>query len=388
MISLLSRLFIKNYKDYSDNVVREKYGVLCGGVGIFLNVILFFAKFIAGTLSASVAMVADAFNNLSDAASSIIQILGFKLSSKKPDIEHPFGHGRIEYISALVISFLVLIMGVELFKSSVNAIINPSVTEISLISFIIMLAAICVKVYMMCYNFSVAKKIKSVAMSATGMDSLFDAVSTSLVIISFIFAKFTTLPVDGIAGIVVSCFILYGGFSSAMETITPLLGVAPEPELVMQIEEELLSHEPIIGMHDLIVHDYGPGRQMISLHAEVPGDRNIFELHDVIDNAEVSIAKKLNCQVVIHMDPIDTKNENLKEMKEFLRSELSKIDADLNAHDVRMVPGPTHINLIFDVVKPVSLKMTDDELHCKVQDAMRQKYKNLNCVITFDQPYV
>ena len=387
MIKLLAKLFIKNSENYSDVKVREQYGVLCGAVGIFLNFLLFFAKFLFGTISASVAMIADAFNNLSDAASSVIQILGFKLSSKKPDPEHPFGHGRIEYISGLIISFLILLMGFELLKSSVGAILHPQSLALNTFSVIAMIFAILVKLYMMIYNLSIAKKINSVSMKATATDSFFDCISTFLVLVSLILSNFTTLPVDGIAGVVVSLFILYGGLSSAFETIEPLLGTSPDKDFVLQIEKELLNHKPIVGMHDLVIHDYGPGRLMISLHAEVPGNMNIFELHDSIDVAEVEIAQKFNCHVVIHMDPIDLDNEDLKKYKEGLSKILKEIHIELHAHDVRMVPGITHTNLIFDVVKPFDYKKTDDELVKTIQSSVSNKWQNVCCVITVDQPF-
>lgn len=388
MIRLLAKLFIKNNKDYRDQTVREKYGILCGGFGIFLNVILFALKFIFGTLAASVAMVADAFNNLSDAASSIVQILGFKLASKKPDSQHPFGHGRLEYVSGLAISFLILLMGFELIKSSVTKLINPQPQNYNLFSILVMGFAILIKFYMYLYNHQIAKKIDSVTMEATAKDSFSDMISTSVVIISIILSRFTTFPLDGVAGIIVGLFILKTGYEAAKDTIGPLLGNPPSKELVEEIEKELLQHKPIIGMHDLIVHDYGPGRMMISLHAEVPGDMNIFELHDVIDVAEVMISKKFNCSVVIHMDPIDTNNTKLEELKKVLAEELPKIDSKLMFHDVRMVPGPTHTNLIFDVVKPFECTLTDKQLITAINIAVQQHDKSVFCAVTIDAPYV
>ncbi len=388
MIRLLAKLFIKNNKDYKNQTVREKYGILCGGFGIFLNILLFALKFIFGTLAASVAMVADAFNNLSDAASSLVQILGFKLASKKPDSNHPFGHGRLEYVSGLVISFLILLMGFELIKSSITKLVNPQPQNYSLFSILVMGLAILIKFYMYLYNHQIAKKIDSVAMEATAKDSFSDMISTSVVIISIILSRFTTFPLDGLAGIIVGIFILKTGYEAAKDTIGPLLGNPPSKELVDSIEKELLLHKPIIGMHDLIVHDYGPGRMMISLHAEVPGDMNIFDLHDVIDVAEVMISKKFNCSVVIHMDPIDTNNTKLEELKKVLAEELPKIDKDLRFHDVRMVPGPTHTNLIFDVVKPFECNLTDEQLISAINIAVQQHDKRVFCAVTIDAPYV
>lgn len=388
MIRLLAKLFIKNNKDYKNQTVREKYGILCGGFGIFLNVILFALKFIFGTIAASVAMVADAFNNLSDAASSIVQILGFKLASKKPDSQHPFGHGRLEYVSGLAISFFILLMGFELIKSSITKLINPEPQNYNLFSILVMGFAILIKFYMYLYNHQIAKKIDSVTMEATAKDSFSDMISTSVVIVSIIISRFTSFPVDGIAGIIVGAFILKTGYEAAKDTIGPLLGNPPSKELVDEIEKELLKYKPIIGMHDLIVHDYGPGRMMISLHAEVPGDMNIFDLHDVIDVAEVMISRKFNCSVVIHMDPIDTNNTRLEELKKILAEELPKIDKNLRFHDVRMVPGPTHTNLIFDVVKPFECALDNEQLIAVINEAVQHRDKSVFCAVTVDAPYV
>ena len=388
MIKLLSKIFIKNYTDYSDEKVRSQYGILCGAFGIFLNILLFALKFIFGTLAASVAMIADAFNNLSDAASSVVQILGFKLSTKKPDLDHPFGHGRIEYISGLVVSFLILYMGTVLLKDSVLSIIHPEAMNISVLSVVVMGISILVKLYMYLYNHLTAKKISSVAMEVVAKDSLNDVISTSVVIAALIGSRFTSLPLDGIGGVVVGIFILKTGFEAAKDTIAPLLGSAPSPELVAQIEEELMKHKPIVGMHDLIIHDYGPGRMMISLHAEVPGNMNIFSLHDVIDVAENAIATRFNCHVVIHMDPVDIENKRLAELKEVLAQEIVKIDPELKYHDVRMVPGDTHTNLIFDVVKPFSCQLSDEKLKLVIHEAVHAKCPDIYCAITVDQPFV
>ena len=384
MIKLLSRIFIKNYTDYQNEKVRSQYGILCGAFGIFLNAVLFTLKFVFGTLAASVSMVADAFNNLSDAASSVVQILGFKLATKKPDPDHPFGHGRLEYISGLVVSFLILYMGTALLKNSLLAIIHPETMKISLLSVIVMGISVLVKFYMYLYNHLTAKKIDSVAMEVVAKDSLNDVISTSVVIAALIGSKFTSLPLDGIGGLVVGIFIL----EAARDTIKPLLGSAPSAELVAQIEEELMKHKPIVGMHDLIIHDYGPGRMMISLHAEVPGNLNIFSLHDVIDIAEHDIALRFNCHVVIHMDPVDTENKRLSQLKNVLAEEIVKINPELKYHDVRMVPGDTHTNLIFDVVKPYSCFLTDEQLKLAIHNAVNSRVPDVFCAITVDQPFV
>lgn len=388
MIKFLSKMFIKDYTNYKDPHVRQNYGVLCGSVGIFFNILLFTFKLIFGTITASVAIVADAFNNLSDAASSCVQILGFKLSGKKPDPEHPFGHGRIEYVAALGISFLILLMGVELVKSSIKSLIHPEPVTFSITAIVVLVVSILVKAYMYLYNHKVGKKIDSVAMEATAKDSLGDTITTFLVIVSLVASKFTSFPVDGVAGIIVGLFILKTGFESAKETVNLLIGVAATKDLAEEIEKELLKFHDIICMHDLVVHDYGPGRMMISLHAEVPGDKNIFDLHEEIDLAEYTLSQKFNCQTIIHMDPIDLNNKDLDEFRQIIKEETQKISPNMSFHDVRIVPGTNNSNLIFDVVKPFDCQLSDDELKKTLFTNIRARAKiPVMCVITIDQPY-
>jgi cation diffusion facilitator family transporter len=390
MIRLLVKLFIHNPDDTENPAVREKYGVICGMSGIFINILLFAFKLFAGVIAKSVAVTADAFNNLSDAGSSIITILGFKLSFKKPDAGHPFGHGRLEYVSGLVVSFLIILAGVELLKSSVEAVIHPSPVETGLLPVMVLVVSIFAKFYMYLYNHRISKKIKSAAMDAIARDSLSDTVSTFVVLASITAGHFIriSLPLDGIAGIIVAAFIVISGLSAAKETINPLLGVPPTPEFVKEIEEETMKHKPIHGIHDLVVHDYGPGRVMISLHAEVPGDINIFELHDVIDNTERDIAKRFNCAVTIHMDPIDLKNDEVEKMWEFVSAEVSSINSGITVHDLRLVPGPTHTNVIFDIVKPHSCLMSDDELRNTLSSRIKNVRPECICVISVDHPFV
>lgn len=388
MIKLLSKLLIKDHSKYTDATVRRKYGVLCSTFGIFLNILLFTAKFLGGLISSSVAMMADAFNNLSDAASSFISVLGFKLSGKKPDRDHPFGHGRIEYIAGLIVSFLIMLMGFELFTSSIESIRNPSKIEGGLIPVIIMVAGVLVKLYMYLYNHSIGKKISSPTMEAVAKDSLSDMISTFIVIISIILSNFISFPVDGIGGLIVAVFIFKTGIESAKDTINPLLGLPPEKEFVDAIEEEVMKFDGIVGIHDLVVHDYGPGRVMISLHAEVPGNRNIFDLHEVIDMAEFALAQRFNCMATIHMDPIDTKNERLAILKEVAKEEAQKLDPSCSVHDVRMVPGEKHSNLIFDVVRPYECKYTSEELREKLFMNINKREPDVFSVITVDTPFV
>ena len=390
MISFFSKIFIKNYEDTKNPVVREKYGILCGAIGIFFNIVLFLFKMIAGILSKSVAVTADAFNNLSDAGASIVTMLGFKLSGKEPDKDHPFGHGRIEYIAGLVVSFLILLMGFELFKSSFQAIIHPSKIETGTITIIVLSVSILVKLYMYLYNHKTSKLIDSATMEATATDSLNDTISTSVVLAVIIITHFfpdISFPLDGIAGLFVAVFILYGGYESVKETIDPLLGKPADNEFVKSLEQTVMKHEPICGIHDLIVHDYGPGRLVISLHAEVPGKHDIFELHDVIDNAEKAVSLQYGCVATIHMDPVDTDNPELTEIKEYIAQMSSKLGSDFSTHDVRMVPGNTHTNVIFDVVKPHNSKMSDSEIIQYFQNKISEYNGKYNCVVQIDNPY-
>ena len=362
MISILSALFIRDRANFTDPDVRQKYGMLCGAAGIALNLLLFAGKFVAGILSHSIAVTADAVNNLSDAGSSVITLIGFKLAGQAPDPDHPFGHGRIEYISGLAVSFLIILMGVELLKSSVDKILHPAPVEGSALVLAILAASIAVKIYMYCYNRSIGKKIDSAAMKATAMDSLSDSAATLAVLAATLVGHFTDLMIDGWCGILVAAFILYSGISAARETISPLLGQAPDEEFVKKIEEIVLSHEQVQGIHDLMVHNYGPGRTMISLHAEVPAHGDILALHDTIDNIEGDLRRELKCDAVIHMDPIVTDDPAVQALKTQVEGELHRIDPSLSLHDFRLVTGPTHTNVIFDVVLPYRFRLSDGEV--------------------------
>lgn len=387
MITILSRLFIKDYKNTNDSAVRTAYGVLCGAVGIFINVVLFLIKFIAGSISGSIAITADAFNNLSDAGSSFITMIGFKLGSQKPDPEHPFGHGRMEYLSGLAVSILVILMGVELFKSSVDKIIHPSVPEYSVIVLAILLVSIFSKIYMAFYNTKVGKKIDSMAMAATAKDSLSDTVATTVVLISMIVGYFLNIPIDGYCGVLVAILIFIAGITSVKDTIGPLLGQPPEEEFVKEIEEIVEGHEIVKGMHDLIVHDYGPGRVMISLHAEVPCDEDVLRIHDEIDCIEEELREKLNCEAVIHMDPIATNDAEVNDVKKDVEKVILDVDDVLKFHDFRMVKGETHTNLIFDVVAPFKYKMSDEELKKTIFAAINNMNEKYISVIHVDHSY-
>ena len=387
MIKLLAKIFIKDSQNTADSKVRVAYGYLCGAVGIALNILLFAGKIIAGTISGSVAVTADAFNNLSDAGSSIISLIGFRLASQKPDPHHPFGHGRFEYIASLIISIIIVLMGFELGKSSFEKIVAPQAVEYSAVTFAVLGASVLVKLYMFFYNNSVGKKIDSATMRATAMDSISDAVSTGAVLISAVIAMFTNLALDGWMGLVVAAFIMVTGFKSAKETIDSLLGTPPSPEFVKQIEDMALQYDDIIGVHDMIVHNYGPGRTFVSLHAEVPSDGDIVAIHDTVDNAESEIAKELGCLVTIHMDPVDVHDEHTAQLRENVSEIIKQINPDITFHDFRVVSGPTHTNLIFDIVSPMDCGLSDQELADTIADKIHQCNESYFAVINVDKDF-
>ncbi len=387
MISLLSRIFIKNRGSVSEAHVRRAYGTLCGVVGICLNIMLFALKYFAGTVSGSIAITADAFNNLSDAGSSAITLAGFALAGKKPDSGHPFGHGRIEYISGLAVSAVIVVMGAELGRSSIAKILSPEPIQTGLLPGVILLISIGVKIYMYFYNRSVGKKISSAAMCAAAADSLSDSAATAVVLISMTVARFSGINIDPYAGVLVACFIIYTGINAAKDTVSPLLGQAPDPELVARISDIVLSHPEIEGMHDLIVHDYGPGRLIISLHAEVDGNGNIFRLHDSIDNIEWELKEKLGCTATVHMDPIETNNERLSSMRSAILEKLRTLDPAISIHDFRMVPGTSHTNLIFDAVLPFSFKLSDAQASELIRRTVAEAFPDCNTIVNIDRAY-
>lgn len=388
MVKLLAKLFIKNADDYASPVVRKAYGTLCSILGICLNVILFAGKYAAGVISGSIAITADAFNNLSDAGASAISLLGFRLSGKKPDPDHPFGHGRIEYISGLAVAALIIVMGVELLISSVEKIISPEPVEAGLLPAAILLVSILVKLYMFAYNRSIGKKISSSAMAATGADSLSDSAATAVVLIAMGVSWVFKVNIDGWAGAAVAVFILFAGSGVAKDTLSPLLGQAADPELVERIESIVMRSGTVLGMHDLIIHDYGPGRRMISLHAEVDGRGDIFVLHDSIDLIERELKTELGCDATIHMDPVETDNELLRAERASLDAALEGVRGLVSIHDLRVVMGPSHTNLIFDAVMDTSTGMSSEEFRGVVCSTVEEKLPGHFAVVTVDISYV
>ena len=388
MISVLAKWLIPHREQVEDSAVRRAWGALCGFVGIGLNILLFAGKLAAGTLSGSIAITADAFNNLSDAGSSVVTLLGFRLAGKKPDAGHPFGHGRLEYVSGLVVAGLILLMGAELAKSSVDKILHPEAVTFSWLAAGILLASIGVKLYMYLYNRAVGKKIKSAAMSATAADSLSDTAATSAVLLAMVIGKLTDVQLDGWVGLVVALFILWSAVQAARDTISPLLGQAPDPMLVKEIESLVMAHDTVVGIHDLVVHDYGPGRCIISLHAEVPADEQVLELHDVIDNIEEELAQKLHCEAVIHMDPVVVGDPTVTALHQQVAALVKTIDPRITIHDFRMVPGQTHTNLIFDAVIPFDERLTRQQVADRIRQMVSEMEGDYRAVVKVENSYV
>ncbi len=387
MIHFLSRVFIRDGGNPNSAAVRKAYGILCGAVGIFWNLVLFAGKFFAGRLSGSIAITADAFNNLSDAGSSAVTLLGFQLGGQKADREHPFGHGRLEYLSGLAVAMLIVLMGFELARSSLDKILHPAAVESGPLVLAILAASIAVKLYMFLYNRSVGKRFGSVALEATAMDSLSDCAATAAVLLATLAGQFTGLKIDGWCGILVAAFILCSGIRAGKETVDPLLGQPADPQFVRQVKELVLRHPKVLGVHDLVVHDYGPGRRMISLHAEVSASEDILELHDDIDNAERELKEVLGCDAVIHMDPIVTDDGATKETRERVETLVKCIDEQISIHDFRMVQGKTHTNVIFDAVVPYRFRLTDDQVRRKIQQAVRALDGSYYAVVNVERSY-
>ena len=387
MVELLAKIFIKKNKRGSEESLRGAYGKLCGALGIILNILLFGIKLFAGIISGAISITSDAFNNLTDAASSLISLIGFRMSEQKADKDHPFGHGRFEYISGFIVSMLIILVGFELGKTSVEKMISPEAVEFSIAAVIILAVSIAVKAYMAFYNFRIGKKISSASMKATATDCLSDCIATSAVLLSLVIAKVFSVNIDAYCGLAVSGFIMFSGLRSAKETIDPLLGGAPDGEYIQRITDIVYSYGEVKGIHDLIVHDYGPGRTMISLHAEVSADADLLETHDMIDNIEKELRSRLHCDAVIHLDPIVTDDEVVNTVREKVAALVKCVDTRLTIHDFRMVTGPTHTNVIFDVVVPFELKKSEDEIREAMETIVRSIDGNYFAVINIDKSY-
>lgn len=387
MTNFLVKLFVKNYENTSDAHVRENYGTLSSIVGIICNVLIFALKFAMGTLSNSIAVISDAFNNLSDSASCLVTLFGYKMAAKPADKNHPFGHGRMEYLTSLVIAAVILIMGAELLKDSVEKILHPEKVEFKVIVLISLLISIGVKLWMSRFNMTLGRKINSSIMIATAKDSRSDVIATAATVISLIAAIFTDMPVDGVMGVIVSLFILKSGFEIIKDTVDELLGKPADPEIVDEIAKLVCSDERIVGIHDLLIHSYGPGNMIGSCHAEVKSNEDFIAAHDLIDRIEHEIHRKLKIQMTIHMDPIEVDNEQVNMYRALVEKTVMGIDERLKFHDFRTVTGDTHVNLIFDLVVPYELKRTDDELKAAIDKALDNSDTKFYTVITFDREY-
>ena len=383
MITLLSRIFVKDTDDYVK--IRQMYGTLCSVYGIILNIILFTGKYIIGIISTSIAIMADAVNNLSDACSSFVTLLGFKMAGKRADAEHPYGHGRVEYISAMVVSGLIILMGFELLRTSFEKTLHPVKIEYSLTVAIVLVISIFVKLYMFAYNRVIGKKIDSKSMLATALDSLSDAFATLAVLVTLLVSKKFNVNIDGIGGMIVAVFILYTGYSSLKDTVSPLLGKAPEPDFVKKITDITSSYKEILGIHDLMVHDYGPGRVFVSLHGEVDGSGNIFEIHDVIDEIENRLRDELGCDAVIHMDPMVVNDAHTDEMKDEAVKLVKTLDERFSIHDFRIIEQPSGNRLIFDVVTPFDCSLSDKEIREKISEIFKNKWGDYKVVLRIDK---
>ena len=389
MIHLLVRKFVKNYENIEDAKVRTDYGVLASALGIVCNVLLFAGKLAVGVAVRSVSVMADAFNNLSDAASSVIGFVGVKMAGKPADREHPFGHGRIEYIAALVVAFLVLQVGFTFFQNSIDKIRHPEDLSFELVPMLILLASVCVKLWLGYFNRVLGKKINSSVMQATAADAMGDVVTTLATIASILFFHFTDINIDGFVGLLVSLVVMWAGVGIARDTLEPLIGQPVEPETYRKITEFVESYDGILGSHDLIVHNYGPTRSLASIHAEVPNDVDIETSHEIIDRIERDAAKKLGLFLVIHMDPVAVKDERVTELKNQVSSVLKQIDDRLSLHDFRIVDGEHQINLIFDVVVPHSyMDKERDRLHMEILEKVSELDPRYQCVITMENGYI
>jgi len=387
MTKLLIRLFIGKETDEMDVSLRAKYGKMAGMVGIICNVLLFAAKFLIGTLSKSVAITADAVNNLSDASSSIVSLLGFKLGSRPADEEHPYGHARYEYLAGLTVSVMILVIGVELLKSSIKKILHPQPTEFSWVFVVVLLLAIAMKLWMMVFNRTIGKKIQSQTLFATAADSRNDVITTSAVLAATLIAYFASINLDGFMGLLVALFILYSGIGIIKDTLDPLVGIGADPELVEVIRKKVMSYPGVLGTHDLMVHDYGPGRKFASVHVEVAAEEDVLHSHELIDTIEREFHKEMDLHLVIHMDPIITKDETVKDMRRWLAENVTRIHPKLTIHDLRIVPGEVHTNLIFDCVVPHELNGKEEETKAQISAMVQEEFPGYFCVISIDYSY-
>ena len=388
LLNFILRRFVPNYEHTADTAVRRSYGTLAGITGIILNLLLFAGKLAAGLLAGAISVTADAFNNLTDAASSVVTLVGFRLAGQKPDADHPFGHGRIEYLAGLAVSLIILLVGVELGKSSIQKIIHPEETQLSLLTAGILIVSVLVKLWMSWFNRGLGRRINSETLKAAATDSRSDAISTAAVLVGLVISRLTSLPLDGWIGVLVALLILKAGFEAAKSTLDPLLGQAADPQVVKEIEDLILSHAQIIGIHDMIIHDYGPGRRMMSVHAEVPCDTDVLAVHDIIDHIEREIEERFSIQAVIHMDPIQVGDPVVDGLRELTARLAREIHPDITIHDFRITAGPLHTNLIFDMVVPYEASLSDEQVRTAMAEKLTAVSSNYYAVIDVDRSYV
>jgi len=387
MNSWLVKAFVKNYENTNSPQVRSRYGELSGMVGIVTNLFICTGKFVVGLLFSSISIVADAVNNLTDAASSLVTVVGFKISGRPADKEHPFGHARMEYITALIVSFIILFLGLQLVKSSFVKILNPEPVKFSLLTIGVLIVSIAIKIWMCSFYLKISKTINSTAIKATATDSFNDSIATTAVLISLLISHFTSWQLDGYIGVLVACLVIWTGIGIFRETFDLLIGEAPDEEMISQIETIVLREEKVLGIHDLIIHNYGPSHWFASVHAEVCSSDDIMKCHDAIDNLEREVMEEVNVQLTIHMDPIETENETVNELRAFVKQVVLSVDERLSMHDFRVVMGETHSNLIFDVKVPIGFAMPEPEIVRAIEEKIKQRDDSWNVVIRMDSSY-
>ncbi|MDO4732565.1 MAG: cation diffusion facilitator family transporter [Bacillota bacterium] len=387
MLKLLAKIFIKNEAQLPETERRRKYGMLSGGYGIFLNLILGAAKLFAGLISGSLAIMADAANNLTDASSSLVSLLGFRLAGKEADENHPFGHARFEYIAGLIVAMFIIVMGFELLISSIKKILQPEAINFSLLSLIILLISVFIKFHMMIYNRRLGKQFSSAVLFATAADSMSDCIATSVVLLSMLLGHFTTLTPDAYAGGLVALFILYTGIKEAKVLISHLLGHSPDPELVHRIEQLVLEDAFVLGIHDLLVHDYGPGHCLVSLHAEVSPHEDLLKIHEAIDTIELRIRRELGCPAIVHIDPVDMEDAETLRIRKDLEEKLKALSPEVTIHDFRFLTRQGKKILFFDVSAPFSLKMSKEQIRLSVDQLVKELDPSLSAMIEIDRPY-
>lgn len=388
MTDFIISIFIKDYENINDSKVRESYGKLGSMIGIIANIFLSFSKITIGILFNSISITADGVNNLSDIGSSVITLVGFKISGKPADKEHPFGHARLEYIAGFIVGIIILLLSFELIKASVDKIINPKTTVYSIVMIFVLILSIIVKLWLSYFNNNIANRIVSTTLKATAMDSKNDVIATTAILISVLIYKITNFEVDGYMGILVALFILKSGISILKEIMNPILGELPDDNFIKSIENKILSYNGILNIHDLVVHNYGPSKYFVTVHVEVDAKENILKSHDIIDNIERDFAKDLNINLVIHLDPIVTDDNASTKLKIMTEKIINKIDKSLSIHDFRIVNGKTHINLIFDVVLPVDYSLNSDEIVNKIKNSVKEENNMYFAVITIDRNYI